>query len=123
MLFLSLSLSLSLPPFLPPSVPLSAAGASDPRPQRYRTPLLEQPPQLVNVAAVSTAAALEAYYRAAMNALMNAALTGARPAAFFPNMHVQIPTRVAYINGFKATRQVCEGHQKCVFGVGLIRIL
>jgi hypothetical protein len=23
----------------------------------------------------------------------------------FPNMHIQIPTRMLYINGFKATRQ------------------
>jgi len=71
---------------------------------RYRTPLFEQPPQVVNVAAVSVAAAFEAYYRAAMNSLMNASLTG-QASALFPNMHLQIPTRVAYINGFKATRQ------------------
>lgn len=61
---------------------------------------------MVNVAAVSVAAAFESYYRAAMNSLMNASLSGVRPPTLFPNMHVQIPTRVAYINGFKATRQV-----------------
>ena len=72
--------------------------------EHYRTPLLEQPPQIVNVAAVSVAAAFEAYYRSALNSLMNASLTGQR-SALFPNMHVQIPTRVIYINGFKATRQ------------------
>jgi hypothetical protein len=75
--------------------------------ERYRTPLLEQPPQVVNVAAVSVAAAFESYYRAALNSFMNASLVGRAAAgtALFPNMHVQIPTRVAYINGFKATRQ------------------
>ena len=31
--------------------------------ETYRTPLLEQPPQEVNVASVSVAAAFEAYYR------------------------------------------------------------
>ena len=72
--------------------------------EQYRTPLLEQPPQVVNVAAVSVAASFEAYYRSALNSLMNASLTGQR-GAMFPNMHVQIPTRVLYINGFKATRQ------------------
>jgi len=79
--------------------------------ERYRTPLLEQPPQVVNVAAVSVAAAFEAYYRAALNSFMNASLVGREAAgtALFPNMHVQIPTRVAYINGFKATRQWLQG--------------
>lgn len=66
----------------------------------YRTPLFEQPPQQVNVAAVSVAAAFEAYYRAAMNSLLNANLIGnAGATSLFPNMHLQIPTRVAYING------------------------
>jgi hypothetical protein len=42
----------------------------------YRLPLslFEQPPQVVNVAAVSVAAAFEAYYRAAMNSFLNARL-------------------------------------------------
>ncbi len=60
----------------------------------------------MNVAAVSVAAAFESYFRAAMGTLLNASLTGVRAPTFFPNMHVQIPTRVVYINGFKATRQV-----------------
>ena len=71
----------------------------------YRTPLLEQPAQVVNVAAVSVAAAFEAYYRSALNSIMNAALVGgAAGGGLFPSMHVQIPVRVAYINGFKASR-------------------
>lgn len=72
---------------------------------QYRTPLLEQPPQYFNWASVSVAAAFEAYYRAAMNGLLNATLVRAEQTTLFPNMHVQIPTRVLYINGFKASRQ------------------
>jgi len=70
------------------------------------TPLFDQPPKRVNVAAVSVAAAFESYYRSTMNTILNARLLGTSvPATFFPNMHVQIPTRVAYINGFKMLRQ------------------
>jgi hypothetical protein len=71
----------------------------------YGTPLLEQPPQIVNIAAVSVAASFEAYYRSLMNALMNANLAKQTSVKYFPDMHLQIPTRVFYINGFKATRQ------------------
>ncbi|KAL9185438.1 hypothetical protein ACHAXT_003215 [Thalassiosira profunda] len=79
----------------------------------YSTPLFEQPAQKVNVAAVSVAAAVESYYRSTLNAYLNAAIqstmSGAKavvtPASMFPDMHVQIPTRVLYINGFKLSRQ------------------
>jgi len=53
--------------------------------------------------AVSTGASIESFYRSGMNAFINASLTGVR-GAFFPNMHIQLPIRVAYINGFKASR-------------------
>lgn len=70
------------------------------------TPLFEQPPQRVNVAAVSVAAAFESYYRAMLNSVLNSSLSSAHSAStLFPNMHIQIPTRVAYINGFKFLRQ------------------
>jgi len=69
------------------------------------TPIFDQPPQRVNVAAVSVAAAFESYYRAMMNAVLNSSLSGSAGPTLFPNMHVQIPTRVAYINGFKFLRQ------------------
>ena len=49
----------------------------------------------------SIGAALEAFYRSALNARLNATLTGQPVAAYFPEMHVQLPLRVAYINGFK----------------------
>lgn len=93
----------------------------------YSTPLFEQPAQKVNVAAVSVAAAVESYYRSALNGILNAAIQGAMAnkggaaaaaatasaakktgldiARMFPEMHVQIPTRVVYINGFKLSRQ------------------
>lgn len=68
------------------------------------TPLFDQPPRKVDVAAVSVAAAFEAYYRAMLNSVLNSSLSGVTGSTLFPNMHVQIPTRVAYINGFKFLR-------------------
>eukprot|EP00736_Rhodelphis_marinus_P002167 Rmarinus@m.1342 len=71
------------------------------------TPLLEikaKPTKRPAFLAVSVAAVIESFYRSAMNALLNAALTGQR-GALFPNMHIQVPTRVVYINGFKLLRQ------------------
>ena len=94
----------------------------------YSTPLFEQPAQKVNVAAVSVAAAVESYYRSALNSFLNAAIqstmakdaagkaaasavksSGISLAQMFPEMHVQIPTRVMYINGFKLSRQWLAG--------------
>mmetsp|Transcript_9805 Transcript_9805/g.21132 ORF Transcript_9805/g.21132 Transcript_9805/m.21132 type:complete len:663 (-) Transcript_9805:301-2289(-) len=94
----------------------------------YSTPLFEQPAQKVNVAAVSVAAAVESYYRSALNSFLNAAIqstmakdaagsaaaaaakeSGISLAKMFPEMHVQIPTRVMYINGFKLSRQWLAG--------------
>jgi len=76
-----------------------------------RTALLSQraPEQQLN-APLSTAlytslgASVEAFYRSALNAQLNATLTGQPVAAYFPGMHVQLPLRVAYINGFKQLR-------------------
>lgn len=71
--------------------------------KRMRTPLLELPPPALSVPAVACAAAVESYYRSALNALLNARLAGGGAArgSLFPNMHVQVPARVAYIVGFK----------------------
>mmetsp|Transcript_987 Transcript_987/g.2895 ORF Transcript_987/g.2895 Transcript_987/m.2895 type:complete len:536 (-) Transcript_987:30-1637(-) len=79
-------------------------------------PLLAPPAHRVNVAAVAVAAAFEAYYRAALNALLNASvsstssgsLASASASTLFPNMTVQIPTRMFYINGFKLLRQALD---------------
>eukprot|EP00189_Rhodosorus_marinus_P010113 CAMPEP_0184739878 /NCGR_PEP_ID=MMETSP0315-20130426/2800_1 /TAXON_ID=101924 /ORGANISM="Rhodosorus marinus, Strain UTEX LB 2760" /LENGTH=472 /DNA_ID=CAMNT_0027209077 /DNA_START=155 /DNA_END=1573 /DNA_ORIENTATION=+ len=69
-----------------------------------RTPFLELKHRKdINIPAVSVAAAIESYYRSALNAMLNARLLGTK-AALFPNMHVQVPARVVYINGFKGMR-------------------
>lgn len=48
-------------------------------------------------------AVIESYYRSGLNSWLNAKLTGKPPASMFPMFHVQIPTRVVYINGFKVS--------------------
>jgi hypothetical protein len=77
--------------------------------RKFTTPILEQQQQEVNIPAVSIAAGIESYYRSAMNALLNARLTGVK-AEFFPNMHVQVPTRISYICGFKLLRSNLDKH-------------
>ncbi|KAL3907344.1 MAG: hypothetical protein SGARI_003582 [Bacillariaceae sp.] len=74
---------------------------------KYATPLLEQRQQDINVPAVMIAAGIESYYRSALNAQINKALTGVS-AEMFPNMHVQVPVRIAYITGFKGLRSVMD---------------
>ena len=74
----------------------------------FQTPLLEQhQSQEVNVPAVSIAAGIESYYRSALNAMLNQRLTGVK-AEWFPNMHIQVPVRVAYITGFKGLRSLLD---------------
>ena len=66
------------------------------------------PPKLIptpSLLSVSAAASVEAFYRSLMNAQINHALTGIK-GPLFPQMHVQLPTRVLYINGFKV-RERC----------------
>eukprot|EP00186_Timspurckia_oligopyrenoides_P003573 CAMPEP_0182447312 /NCGR_PEP_ID=MMETSP1172-20130603/14471_1 /TAXON_ID=708627 /ORGANISM="Timspurckia oligopyrenoides, Strain CCMP3278" /LENGTH=426 /DNA_ID=CAMNT_0024643703 /DNA_START=56 /DNA_END=1336 /DNA_ORIENTATION=- len=75
--------------------------------RKMATPLLEQHSKETNVPAVSIAAGIESYYRSALNAMLNQRLTGIR-ADLFPNMHVQVPIRVMYINGFKGLRSIIE---------------
>jgi hypothetical protein len=73
-----------------------------------RTPLLEQHAKKTPYMAVSIAASIESFYRSALNSLLNARLSGNKNAPLFPNMHIQIPTRVVYINGFKGIRQYLD---------------
>lgn len=73
----------------------------------YRTPLLQQKTQDVNYLAVTIAATVESYYRSALNSLIIRNLSGVA-SPLFPNMHVQIPTRIAYINGFKGLRGLLD---------------
>ena len=76
----------------------------------FATPLLEQQNKDdVNVPAVAIAAGIESYYRSALNSMLNARLTGVK-SDWFPNMHLQVPTRIAYIVGFKALRSALDQH-------------
>lgn len=76
---------------------------------KLRTPLLEQHSLQLPIVPTSVAAAIESFYRSALNSWLNYRLTG-HSAALFPNMHVQLPTRVLYINGFKIIRQTLDEH-------------
>ena len=76
--------------------------------KKYRTPLLEQRQQIIaNMPAVMIAAGVESYYRSALNAQINRALTGVK-SELFPNMHIQVPMRIAYIAGFKGLRAIMD---------------
>jgi len=70
---------------------------------QMRTPLLEQPSVPIPIIPTTIAAAMESFYRSALNSFLNARLSGQR-GALFPNMHIQMPTRVVYINGIKNLR-------------------
>lgn len=73
----------------------------------HRTPLLQQRSHEVNYIAVTIAASVESYYRSALNSLLNRRLSGVS-SPLFPNMHVQIPTRIMYMNGFKGLRALFD---------------
>jgi len=71
--------------------------------------LLEQHHKRSSVLIVSIAASVESFYRSALNSVLNARLTGVR-GPLFPNMQVQIPTRMLYINGVKGIRGLLDRH-------------
>lgn len=71
--------------------------------RKYRTPLLAQKSNETNFAAVTVAATAECYYRSALNSIINQRLSGIS-IPYFPNMHVQVPARIAYIGGLKGCR-------------------
>nr|CCA23255.1 conserved hypothetical protein [Albugo laibachii Nc14] len=73
-----------------------------------QTPLFEQHAKPTPYFVTSIAASVESFYRSAMNSLLNARLTGQPVTSLFPNMGMQIPTRVVYINGFKGIRHGME---------------
>ncbi|KAJ9472237.1 hypothetical protein DIPPA_28990 [Diplonema papillatum] len=54
--------------------------------------------------ATSVAATVESFYRSALNAFINSALLGQPVQRLLPNMHIQAPVRVMYINGIKQSR-------------------
>ena len=70
---------------------------------KLRTPLLQQtaPPEQAamptqTIMHTSLGAAIEAFYRSALNSRLNTALTGVK-GPLFPDMHVQLPLRGAPI--------------------------
>jgi len=65
--------------------------------RNFSTPLVLEHPKRTSVLAVSVAASIESFYRAALNSLMNQHLTGIKGGGLFPNMHIQIPTRIVCI--------------------------
>jgi hypothetical protein len=71
---------------------------------KQRTPMLRQKQKTAPIVATSVAATVESFYRSALGAYINASLTGKPVAKLFPDMHVQIPMRVVYINGTKGSR-------------------
>jgi hypothetical protein len=73
------------------------------------TPLFDQRQPAASITATSLGASIDAFYRSAMNNLINERVTGVR-GAFFPNMHIQIPARVIYINGLKQVRAAAQEH-------------
>jgi hypothetical protein len=77
--------------------------------KKYQTPMLELQQQDVNIPAIAIAAGIESYYRSALNAKLNTRLTGVK-AELFPNMHIQVPMRIAYICGFKGLRAFFDHH-------------
>eukprot|EP00048_Salpingoeca_helianthica_P016958 m.235034 g.235034 ORF g.235034 m.235034 type:complete len:422 (-) comp19867_c0_seq1:138-1403(-) len=76
---------------------------------KYRTPMLEQHSRKINFLATTVAAAIESFYRSALNSLLNRRLTGTK-GPLFPDMHIQIVTRMVYINGLKGMRRYFETH-------------
>eukprot|EP01101_Sappina_pedata_P009062 TRINITY_DN5165_c0_g1_i1.p1 TRINITY_DN5165_c0_g1~~TRINITY_DN5165_c0_g1_i1.p1 ORF type:complete len:425 (+),score=127.91 TRINITY_DN5165_c0_g1_i1:91-1275(+) len=88
-----------------------------------RTPLLEQHPKKIHSPIVvnTIAASIECFYRSALNALLNDRLTRMNPPKnpdgslaqipklqLWPKMHIQMPTRILYINGFKGIRSMLD---------------
>jgi len=74
----------------------------------HRTPLLHQHAKQTPIWSISAAASIESFYRSALNAILNQQLTGVKMQSLFPNMHIQLPTRVVYINGFKGLRSYLD---------------
>lgn len=73
----------------------------------YKTPIFDTQQRFLNVPAVTIAAGIESYYRSALNAFINYSLTG-KKADYFPNMGIQVPSRIIYILGFKYLRYVSD---------------
>ena len=97
-----------------------------------RTPLLEQKSKPIQIFSTTIAATLESFYRSALNSLLVRTLSSSSSTlspislhSLFPNMHIQIPIRVLYINGFKITRLWLERNitPENYFSPNLVRLL
>ena len=62
------------------------------------------------VISTTVGATVDSFYRSAMNSKLNASLTG-KTAPLFPNMHVQTPIRILYLNGIKNIRVAVDGQR------------
>jgi hypothetical protein len=65
----------------------------------------------IPIFATSVGASIDSFYRSSMNSLLNARLTNQR-GSLFPNMHIQLPIRVVYINGIKNFRLYLDRNVK-----------
>jgi hypothetical protein len=54
-----------------------------------------------NIIPVTIASSIEAFYRSSLNTILNYSINGSYSGKLFPNMHIQVPTRILYINGLK----------------------
>jgi len=72
------------------------------------TPLLEIKSQKHSYLPLALAAALESFYRSAMNNVINGAIGNGSRGPWFPSMYVQLPVRVLYITGLKKIAEVCS---------------
>jgi len=79
--------------------------------RKFETPLLQQKEPsgvALNDSAVAIAAGTESYYRSILNAILIARLSGGKRGDLLPNMHIQVPVRIAYVTGFKGLRKYLE---------------
>ena len=74
------------------------------------TPLLEHKAQKGKnqMFAPAVAASVESFYRSALQGFLITRLQPGTPLVLFPNMGVQVPTRVVYITGLKQVRVAIE---------------
>lgn len=60
--------------------------------------------QPIPIVSTSIAASIDSFYRSGMNSFLNRQLVKNGNFPLFPNMHLQLPVRVMYINGMKNLR-------------------
>jgi hypothetical protein len=63
--------------------------------------------------ATSIGASIDSFYRSAMNSILNAQLTN-KKGSLFPNMHIQMPVRIFYLNGIKNLRVFIDQNKQSI---------